>query len=97
MRPINITVAGQVFQIRSDAGDEYLKSLASQVTERFQQISKKGGQQNQEFKAMAMVAMGLLDELTTARKRHESLEQKAREFASRMITTIDQLLQAKSS
>lgn len=97
MRSINITVAGQVFQIRSDADDEHLKSLASQVTERFQQISKKGGQQNQEFKAMAMVAMGLLDELTTIQKRHESLDRKAREFSSRMIATIDELLQAKSS
>jgi cell division protein ZapA (FtsZ GTPase activity inhibitor) len=96
MKSVTITVAGQVFKIKSDADDKQLRGLAAGVTERFQTISKKGTGQNQEFKAMAMVAMGLLDELTMARAKHDSLKEKASEFSSRMIDTIDELLARKT-
>ena len=96
MRSINITVAGQVFKIKSDADEQRLKKLAVEITERFQAISKKGTGNNQEFKAMAMVAMGLLDELTDVREKHRLLEEKANDFSNRMIDTIDELLARKS-
>jgi cell division protein ZapA (FtsZ GTPase activity inhibitor) len=92
MRSLNITVAGKTFQIKSDADDDYLKSLANEITERFIAIKRTGARQEQEFKAMAMVAISLLDDLNNARKNLGSVRQKARRFAEQMIAKIDDLL-----
>ena len=96
MRSINITVAGQSFQIRSDAEEEYLKQLAEEITSRFLVLKEKGPRHNQDFKAMAMVAIGLLDELDTAKQARESVQKKAELFADQMISKIDKLLAGES-
>ena len=96
MRSINITVAGQSFQIRSDAEEDYVKQLAQEITERFVALREKGPRHNQDFKAMAMVAIGLLDELSSAREESKSVREKSRSFATRMISKIDKLLAGES-
>lgn len=96
MRSINITVAGQSFQIRSDAKEDYVRQLAKEVTERFIVLKEKGPRHNQDFKAMAMVAIGLLDELDAARKERQSIQEKTRQFAERIISKIDKLLAGES-
>jgi cell division protein ZapA (FtsZ GTPase activity inhibitor) len=96
MRSINITVAGQSFQIRSDVKEDYARQLASEITERFVALREKGPRHNQDFKAMAMVAIGLLDELDSAKKERESIQEKTRKFAMRMISRIDKLLAGES-
>ena len=92
MRSLDITVAGQTFQIRSDADQDYLQKLAREITDRFQAIKKSTLRQNQEFKAMTMVAIALLDELTTERDQRELIRGRAREFAAQLIAKIDALL-----
>jgi cell division protein ZapA (FtsZ GTPase activity inhibitor) len=96
MRSINITVAGQSFQIRSDAEEDYVRQLAADVTARFVGLREKGPRHNQDFKAMAMVAIGLLDELAAVKKERESIQEKTRNFAMRMISRIDKLLAGES-
>ena len=96
MRSINITVAGQSFQIRSDAKEDYVRQIAKEVTERFIVLKEKGPRHNQDFKAMAMVAIGLLDELDSARKERKSIQEKTRQFAERIISKIDKLLAGES-
>lgn len=97
MRSLNITVAGKTFQIRSDANEEYLKGLASEITERFIAIKRTGSRQEQEFKAMSMVAISLLDDLNNSRKSAASVRDKARRFAEQMIAKIDELLSGGSA
>ena len=60
-------MAGQSFQIRSDAEEDYVRQLAADVTARFVGLREKGPRHNQDFKAMAMVAIGLL---VLSDKRH---------------------------
>lgn len=97
MRSISITVAGQNFKIRSDADDQYLHDLAKEVTKRFSAISKDGSRRDQEFKAMAMVAIALLDELNTMNGKYKSVQTKAKHFATQMIDRIDALLSTETS
>jgi cell division protein ZapA (FtsZ GTPase activity inhibitor) len=97
MRAINITVAGQSFEIRSDAKEDYVRQLAADITKRFVALREKGPRHNQDFKAMAMVAIGLLDELYSAKKERESIQEKTRQFAMRIISRIDKLLAGESS
>ena len=92
MKPINISVAGKTFQIKSDADEDYLKSLAREITERYGSVKKTTLRQNQELKAMAMVAIGLLDELISEREHSESIRDKARDFAAQLVMKIDELL-----
>ncbi|MDJ0764814.1 MAG: cell division protein ZapA [Myxococcota bacterium] len=92
MKTSRITVAGRTFQIRSDADEQYLNNLSKIVTERFHVIRKSGARPDQDFKAMAMVAIGLLDELTASNKRYQSMREGASRFATHMIKKIDELL-----
>jgi cell division protein ZapA (FtsZ GTPase activity inhibitor) len=97
MRSLNITVAGKTFQIRSDAEEGYLKSLAAEITERFTSIKRTGTRQEQEFKAMAMVAISLLDDLNTNKKILVSIRNRAKQFAEQLIAKIDGLLSSGST
>jgi cell division protein ZapA (FtsZ GTPase activity inhibitor) len=92
MKTYTISVAGQSFQIRSDATEEHLHKLAGDITERFRKLKTGSSTGDQGFKAMSMVAVSILDELLTTRAEKESIRQSAREFAENMIATIDELL-----
>lgn len=92
MRSLSIQVAGQSFSIRSDADDAYLKRLAEEVTERFRAVRREGHRSDHDFKAMAMVAIALLDELRNTEARCEMLRETARQFAVQTIAAIDELL-----
>ena len=97
MKSINITVAGQNFQIRSDADEEYVQELAREITSRYSEIVRSGSRHAQEFKGMAMVAIAILDEMRTTEKKCESIKMKAKHFASQMISKIDRLLSGEST
>ena len=97
MRTISIKVAGNTFQIRSDANDEYVEKLAGEISERFVSIKPKGPRADHDFRAMTMVAISLLDELTTTKQKYSSLKEKARKFASQMIDRIENLLSSGPS
>jgi cell division protein ZapA (FtsZ GTPase activity inhibitor) len=94
MRSYTIAVGGHSFQIRSDADPEHVKQLVEEVSARFDAIDKKGPRVEQEFRALAMVAIMLMDELLDARKQGEEIRESARAFAQRMIARIDELLSA---
>jgi cell division protein ZapA (FtsZ GTPase activity inhibitor) len=92
MKSISVNVGGRSFQIRSDASPSRIKELAAMVTERYDSIEKRGPRGDQEFRAMAMVAIVLLDELLDARAQRDKVRDKARQFAQTMIGKIDDIL-----
>ena len=96
MKSISIKVGGHSFQIRSDADEEHLRELAADVNERFEAIEKRGPRASQEFRAMAMVAILMADELYEARQRASAIRESARAFAARLIERIDELLSRQS-
>ncbi|MFO8072436.1 MAG: cell division protein ZapA [Polyangia bacterium] len=97
MKSLSITVGGHSFQIRSDASAEHVESLAAEVDRRFKAIEKRGPRTEQSFRAMAMVAIVLLDELLEARERRGEAIRLSREFAIRMIERIDRILSEEQS
>jgi cell division protein ZapA (FtsZ GTPase activity inhibitor) len=94
MRSYTIAVGGHSFQIRSDADSEHVKQLVDEVSARFDAIDKKGPRAEQEFRALAMVAIVLMDELWDARKQREEIRENTRAFAQRLIARIDEVLTA---
>ncbi len=92
MKSISIIVAGHSFQIRSDADEDYVRQLSEEITERYRDLKRDDSRNNQKFQAMTMVAIALLDELKTKNERCESIRTKARQFATQMISRIDELL-----
>jgi cell division protein ZapA (FtsZ GTPase activity inhibitor) len=92
MKSISIKVGGHSFQIRSDADEAHLRALADDVNERFASIEKRGPRASQEFRAMAMVAILMADELFEARQQGKEIREKARAFAAGLIERIDELL-----
>ncbi len=97
MKSLSITVGGHSFQIRSDASAEHVESLAAEVDRRFKSIEKRGPRTEQSFRAMAMVAIVLLDELLEARESRGEVLRLSREFATRMIERIDRILSEEQS
>jgi cell division protein ZapA len=96
MKPISIKVGGHSFQIRSDADEQHLRQLAEEVNERFASIEKRGPRASQEFRALAMVAILMADELHEARQQATAIREQARAFAARLIERIDELLSRES-
>jgi cell division protein ZapA (FtsZ GTPase activity inhibitor) len=92
MKSLSISVAGQSLQIRSDGSEEHLKRLADEVNSRFAAIQKKGPRASQEFRAMALVAITLADDLLAAQDRCETIKAEARRFAESLIARIDEML-----
>ncbi len=97
MQTYTIKVGDQSFQIRSDADEDHVKNLAREVTDRYKAIDKKGPRASQEFRAMAMVAIVLLEELDSMIESRDNLKKQSREFAEKMIAKIDAILEDGSS
>ncbi|MCK9459192.1 MAG: cell division protein ZapA [Proteobacteria bacterium] len=94
MRSYTIAIGGHSFQIRSDADPEHVKQLADEVGARYDAIDKKGPRAEQEFRALAMVAIVLMDELLDARKQGEQIRESTRGFVAQLIARIDDVLAA---
>lgn len=94
MRSYTIAIGGHNFQIRSDADADHVKRLVDEVSARFDAIDKKGPRAEQEFRALAMVSIVLMDELLDARAQRDAIRESARAFAERMIERIDAVLTA---
>jgi cell division protein ZapA (FtsZ GTPase activity inhibitor) len=94
MRSYTIAIGGHSFQIRSDADPEHVKQLADEVGARYDAIDKKGPRAEQEFRALAMVAIVLMDELLDARTQRDEIRETARAFVEKLIARIDEVLAA---
>lgn len=92
MRTYKISVAGQSFEVKSDAEESHLLGLAKTVEDRFLQLKKGNPRSDQDFMVMAMVAVSILDELQQVETKHNETLGTARRFADSLIDRIDELL-----
>jgi cell division protein ZapA (FtsZ GTPase activity inhibitor) len=92
MRTYKITVAGQSFEVKSDANEEHLLGLAKVVEERFKQLKKGNPRGDQDFLVMSMVAVSILDELRSSQEKLKATVATSRQFADALIDKIDELL-----
>lgn len=94
MKTYNITIGKEVFPIKSDATEEHVLSLAKEVQERYEAMNtRKGPRASQGFRAMAMVALVLLDELKECQSKCETLSQESLTFANSLKDKIDHILE----
>ena len=92
MRTFKISVAGQSFEVKSDAEESHLMELAKVVENRFLQLKKGNPRGDQDFMVMSMVAVSILDELHAMQNKYAESLDLSRRFADSLIDKIDELL-----
>lgn len=78
----------------SDADEAYLQRLADIVNERVQALGPKAARAASPAQLLAVVALGLAEDLDASKRRQEDFEIKTREVVSTAIRRIDQRLLA---
>ena len=78
----------------SDADENYLQRLADIVNERVQALGPKAARSATPAQLLAVVALGLAEDLEASERRHSMLETKTRQVVGAAIRRIDQRLQA---
>jgi cell division protein ZapA len=93
-RTVQIEIAGARYRMSSDADEAYLQRLADIVNERVQALGPKAARAATSAQLLAVVALGLAEELEASERRRETLEMKTRQVVGAAIRRIDQKLQA---
>jgi cell division protein ZapA (FtsZ GTPase activity inhibitor) len=78
----------------SDAAEDHLRRLAEMVNERVAALGPKASTSATPAQLLAVVALGLADELVQAETRRRELEASTRDAISRLIARIDRCLGA---
>ena len=93
-RTVHIDIAGARYRMSSDADENYLQRLADIVNERVQALGPKAARSATSAQLLAVVALGLAEDLEASERRHSALEAKTRQVVGAPIRRIDQRLQA---
>jgi cell division protein ZapA (FtsZ GTPase activity inhibitor) len=93
-RTITLEIGGAKFRIVSDAAESHLTELASLVNERVERLTKAGARNATSAQVMALTALGLADELITARKKLAEVDRISKTALASAIARIDQRLSA---
>lgn len=91
-RTIKIHVAGQQYQVRSDAEESYVQSLAENVNTRVSALL--GNRQVATQSDMVLAALQLADELLHEKQQHRQLRGQVRERTQRLLDYVARLPQA---
>jgi cell division protein ZapA (FtsZ GTPase activity inhibitor) len=87
---VTLEIAGTKFRLIADADEQHLAELASIVNER---VAKLGGAgRASATQVLALVALGLADDLKSAEKKLREVDQLARSTITSLISRIDQRL-----
>ena len=93
-RTVHIDIAGARYRMSSDVDENYLQRLADIVNERVQALGPKAARSATPAQLLAVVALGLAEDLEASERRHSMLETKTRQVVGAAIRRIDQRLQA---
>lgn len=93
-RTVQIDIAGARYRMSADADEAYLQRLADIVNERVQALGPKAARAASPAQLLAVVALGLAEELDAAERKREKLEAKTRRVVGTAIRRIEQRLQA---
>lgn len=78
----------------SDADEAYLQRLADIVNKRVEALGPKAARAATPAQLLAVVALGLAEDLEASERTRETLEMKTRQVVGAAIRRIDQKLQA---
>lgn len=88
-RSVNVTVAGQRFQLKTAATPAYVKQLAAFVNGRIEEVRKSGKTITTQSLAL-LAAMNIADDLLQLRDEHDALKRKVREASGRILAQLEQ-------
>lgn len=87
-RSVTVEVAGQKFQLKTDAEEAYVQSLARFVTEKIDEVKKSS--RTVATQALAVLAaMQVADELLQLRRDHKDLKKKVREKSRSILEMLE--------
>jgi len=95
-RPITLEIAGAKYRMTADADEDHLQRLAQMVNERIAALGPKAARQATPAQVLAIVALGLADDLVTAEKRTRAIEEVTRKAIANAIERIDRRLEAEA-
>jgi cell division protein ZapA len=93
-RTVQIEIAGARYRMSSDADEAHLQRLAEIVNQRVQALGPKAARAATPAQLLAVVALGLAEDLDASERGLETLESKTRQVVSGAIRRIDERLQA---
>jgi cell division protein ZapA len=91
-RSVTVEVAGQKFTLRTDADDEYVRSLAEYVNGKIAEMkapSSSGGRTLSTHALAILAALNIADELFQVRNGHVELKKRVRDKARRLDELLD--------
>jgi cell division protein ZapA (FtsZ GTPase activity inhibitor) len=91
---VTLEIAGAKYRMTSDADEAHLQRLADMINQRITDLGPKAARTATPAQMLAVVALGLADDLLTSEGRREQVESLTRSAVTRTIERIDQRLAA---
>lgn len=93
-RTVTLEIAGNPYRMASDAEQSHLDKLTALINERVNALGPKAKTVSNPAHLLAVIALGLADELVLLEERSDAIEQRSRAILTRSIATIDQVLES---
>lgn len=94
---VTLEIAGARYKMTSDADEAHLSRLAEVINERLRALGTKAARTATPAQMLAVVALGLADDLLASEERREKLEALTRDAVTRAIARIDHHLEGERS
>lgn len=91
-RTVTLEIAGGKYRMTSDADEGHLQQLAALINERVDALGPKAQRSATPAQLLAVVALGLADDLMSAERRRQQVETATRDAVKRAIERIDERL-----
>ena len=91
---VTLEIAGAKYRMTSDADEKHLQHLADMVNQRVTDLGPKAARTASPAQLLAVVALGLADDILTSEKRREQVEGLTRAAVTRTVERIDKRLSA---
>lgn len=91
-RTVTLEIAGAKYRMTSDADEEHLARLAEMINERIDALGPKAQRTATPAQLLAVVALGLADDLLNAERRRHEIEDATRSAVQQAIARIDERL-----
>lgn len=96
-QPVTIEIAGARYRMSSDADPEHLQRLAEVINDRIAELGSKAMRSASTAQLLAVVALGLAEDLEVSESRRLTLEAQTRRVITDAIARIDHRLAADSA
>lgn len=93
---VTLEIAGARYKMTSDADEGHLRRLAEMVNERIEALGTKAARTASPAQMLAVVALGLADDLLASEEKRHRIEGATRDAVTRAIARIDECLERES-